>query len=161
MKIKGLIDEDFINYRKISMFISTCYCDWKCCKENNLPIETCQNCSLNKEPIIDISTEEIFRRYISNSISEAIVIGGLEPILQEEELHDFIKHFRDNNCLDDIIIYTGYYQYEIQSFVDKLKSKYTNIYFKFGRYIPNQEKHYDDVLGVYLASDNQKGEQVC
>lgn len=94
-------------------------------------------------------------------MSEAIVIGGLEPILQEEELHDFIKYFRDNNCLDDIIIYTGYYQYEIQSFVDKLKSKYTNIYFKFGRYIPNQEKHYDDVLGVYLASDNQKGEQVC
>ena len=145
MKIKGLIDEDFINYRKISMFISTCYCDWKCCKENDLPIETCQNCSLNKEPIIDISTEKIFRRYISNSMSEAIVIGGVKPILQEGKLHDFIQ----------------YYQYEIQSFVDKLKSKYTNIYFKFGRYIPNQEKHYDDVLGVYLASDNQKGEKVC
>ena len=26
---------------------------------------------------------------------------------------------------------------------------------KFGRFRPNQEKHYDEVLGVYLISDNQ------
>jgi len=30
-----------------------------------------------------------------------------------------------------------------------------NIIVKFGRYRPNQEKHYDKILGVFLASDNQ------
>lgn len=161
MKIKGLIDEDFTNYKKVCMFISTCYCDWKCCKENNLPIETCQNCSLSKEPIIDISTDAIFRRYISNPISKSIVIGGLEPMLQKEEIYDFIKYFRNSNCIDDIIIYTGYYENEIQEFIDKLKSEFAYVYFKFGRFVPNQESHYDEVLGVNLASDNQKGVRIC
>ena len=31
---------------------------------------------------------------------------------------------------------------------------------KFGRYIPNKKKHYDPVLGVYLASNNQFGEKL-
>jgi hypothetical protein len=30
-----------------------------------------------------------------------------------------------------------------------------NIIVKFGRYRPNQEPHFDKVLGVELASDNQ------
>lgn len=160
MKIKGLVDEDFINYRKISMFISTCYCDWKCCIENNLPINTCQNCSLNTEPTIEIPTDEIFRRYISNSMTNAIVIGGLEPFLQKDEVYELIKYFRDNNCKDDFVIYTGYYKEEIESFIKDLK-RFENIYIKFGRYIPNQDKHYDETLGIYLVSDNQKGEKIC
>jgi hypothetical protein len=32
---------------------------------------------------------------------------------------------------------------------------YGNIVVKFGRFIPNQEKHYDSVLGVELSSFNQ------
>ena len=38
--------------------------------------------------------------------------------------------------------------------------KWENIIIKFGRYIPNQEKHYDDVLGIELASDNQYAEVI-
>ena len=38
--------------------------------------------------------------------------------------------------------------------------KYKNIIMKFGRYIPNKKKHYDPVLGVYLASNNQFGEKL-
>ena len=38
--------------------------------------------------------------------------------------------------------------------------KYKNIIVKFGRFIPNQEKQYDEVLGVYLASNNQYGEKL-
>lgn len=31
---------------------------------------------------------------------------------------------------------------------------------KFGRYIPNQTPHYDSILGVNLASDNQYAERI-
>ena len=40
------------------------------------------------------------------------------------------------------------------SFLDILKV-YENVVIKFGRFIPNQDKHYDDLLGVELASPNQ------
>ena len=32
---------------------------------------------------------------------------------------------------------------------------------KFGRFRPNQEKHFDEVLGIYLASNNQYGKEFC
>jgi hypothetical protein len=35
-----------------------------------------------------------------------------------------------------------------------------NIIIKYGRYIPNQASHYDNVLGVYLASNNQFAEKI-
>lgn len=159
MKIKGLQDEDFVNYKKPSMFIGTSLCDWKCCNEQCLDKSICQNSSLANSKTIDISTDEIFRRYINNPITKAVVIGGLEPILQFSDVLELIKTFRDNDCNDDIVIYTGYYKEEI---ADKtaLLSKYKNIVIKYGRYIPNQEKHYDEVLGVYLASDNQHAERI-
>ena len=34
------------------------------------------------------------------------------------------------------------------------------IIIKYGRFIPNQQKHYDEILGVYLASDNQYAEKI-
>ena len=51
MELRTLVDEDFIQYKKPSMFIGTCYCDWKCCKENNFDVNISQNNSLTKEPI--------------------------------------------------------------------------------------------------------------
>ena len=74
MKIKGLIDEDFVNYKKVSMFIALGSCDWKCCVEANIPITVCQNCELAKSKDIEISYQEIFDRYKQNLISESIVI---------------------------------------------------------------------------------------
>ena len=35
-----------------------------------------------------------------------------------------------------------------------------NIIIKYGRFIPHQEKHFDEILGVYLASDNQYGKRI-
>ena len=70
-----------------------------------------------------------------------------------------VKYFRDNKCTDTFVIYTGYYPNEIQSQIDKLK-QLGNIIIKFGRYIPNHNPHYDNVLGIYLASDNQYGEMI-
>ena len=42
----------------------------------------------------------------------------------------------------------------------RLLKQYKNIYIKFGRYVPNQNEHYDEVLGVKLVSDNQYGEKI-
>lgn len=161
MKIKELIEEDFINYKKASMFIASCSCDWKCCYESGLSTETCQNSSLAKSQTIYISADEILRRYINNPITEAIVIGGLEPMLQFGEIVDLIDTFRKHNVEDAFVIYTGYYENEITDKIEILQTKFRNIIIKFGRYIPNQKPHYDEVLGVQLASDNQKGVTIC
>ena len=158
MKISNLKDEDFVNYKKPSLFIGTCYCNWKCCDEAGISREVCQNYQLHNSKMHELSNEQIYERYINNPLTSAIVVGGLEPILQEDEVISLIKYFREHNCHDDFVIYTGYYEEEIGD-LDNYK-KYDNIIFKFGRFKPNQEKHWDEVLGVYLISDNQYGKKV-
>ena len=160
MLIKDLRDEDFVNYKKASMFIATCFCDWKCCKEQGLDISICQNSQISKQKNIDIPIYEIYDRYINNDITSSIVIGGLEPMLQFNDILETIKFFRNKECLDDFVIYTGYYSNEIKKNIEILK-QFSNIIIKYGRFIPNQEKHYDDVLGIYLASNNQYAERIC
>lgn len=159
MRLKALVDEDFVNYKKPSMFLGTMTCNWKCCVEQGLDNSICQNSRLATSKMIEVPTDEIFRRYTSNPITEAIVIGGLEPFMQFNELIEFVSTFRSNQCFDDIVIYTGYYPDEIKQEIEILR-KYKNIIVKFGRYVPNHEKHFDEVLGVYLASSNQFAEKV-
>lgn len=155
IKLKGIIEEDFVNYKLPSMFLITSTCNWKCCKEAGVDISICQNQSLSKEKIKNISNEKIFERYINNPITKAIVIGGLEPFDQFNELFDLISYFRTyKNCKDTFVIYTGYYPEEIDGYLCMLKG-YENIIIKFGRYIPNRNNKYDEILGVTLASDNQ------
>lgn len=158
MKIKSLIDEDFVNYKKPSMFISACYCDWKCCKEAGLDVCTCQNKDSYDTKIVDIPDSEIVNRYMNNPITKAIVIAGFEPMLQFEELCSLIEAFRERTN-DDIIIYTGYYRNEQENELKRL-AQYNNIIIKFGRFIPNQEKRFDEVLGVYLANKEQYAERL-
>ena len=156
--IKGLVDEDFVQYKKPSMFIGTCFCGWKCCRDAGRPVTMCQNSPLanSKSKIVKFST--LYDRYINNPITKAIVFGGLEPMLQIDELLDFIKAFRVNHS-NTIVIYTGYYESEIEEQLAKLR-KFQNIIIKFGRFIHKQEKHFDEVLGVYLASNNQYAKKI-
>ena len=152
MKIKGIISEDFVNYKKPSMTIMFPTCNFKCGSDY------CQNTSLAKEPDIELSTENIVNRYTNNPITEAIVMQGLEPFDSYYELIELIEAVR-RKCDDDIVIYTGYNKDEILGEIEYL-STYQNLIIKFGRYVPNNEKHFDDVLGVYLASDNQYAEEI-
>ena len=152
MKIKGLITEDFVNYKKASMTIIFPYCTFKCGEDY------CQNSPLTKSPIIEISIDNLVNMYTNNPITEAIVMQGLEPFDSWSDLKEFVKKLREYNN-DDIVIYTGYNKDEVIKYIKEL-SVYPNIIVKFGRYIPNQEKHYDDVLGVYLASNNQYAERI-
>ena len=152
MKIKGLISEDLVNYKKPSMTIIFPYCTFKCGEGY------CQNSELAKAPIIEMNVNNLVDRYINNPITEAVVMQGLEPFDSWNDLKSFIHELREY-CNDDIVIYTGYDKNEIIEKINEL-SKYTNIIVKFGRYIPNQEKHFDDLLEVYLASNNQYSEKI-
>lgn len=158
MKLKGLIDEDFVNYKKPSMFISTYTCSFKCDKECGQAV--CQNLPLVSQPTIEVDNKILVDRYLNNPITKAIVIGGLEPFDDAEDLYNFVHRVRWYSN-DDIVIYTGYYEHEIQDYLFQYMAEFVNIVCKFGRYIPNQQPHYDEVLGVMLASDNQKGVRIC
>ena len=156
MLIKNIDECDFVNYKKISMFIIFPFCTFKCDKEFGVTL--CQNWSLVKEPNLNNSNEEIINRYMNNPITKSIVMGGLEPFESWDEVYSFLEDFR-TVCDDDIVIYTGFNENEILDKIDKLK-RFKNIIIKFGRYKPNQERHYDDVLGVKLASDNQYAKKI-
>ena len=144
--------EDFVNYKKVSMTIIFPYCTFKCGKDY------CQNSPLVKSQIIEVSIDDLVNRYINNPITEAVIMQGLEPFDSWNDLKEFVQKLREYSN-DDIVIYTGYNKDEVIEYVKEL-SIYPNIIVKFGRYIPNQEKHFDDVLGVYLASDNQYAERI-
>lgn len=166
MKIVGLIDEDIVNYKKTSMYIAFPYCSFKCEKE--CEGKFCQNSSLTTHPIIEISPEDICERYVNNAITEAIVCAGLEPFDSKFDLLTLIDCLRRKyKCEDDFIIYTGYTEKELEdrdnsgiNFLYENLKNYKNIIIKFGRFIPNQESHFDEILGVKLASNNQYAKKV-
>lgn len=159
MRVRGIVFEDFVNYKKPSMFLVTCACDWKCCSEAGISHDVCQNAPLMKSEIREFIDEAIYEAYIKNNISRAIVIGGLEPMLQADEVLNLVRTFRERGCNDEIVIYTGYNKNEVLCTISELK-KFKNIIVKFGRYIPNSQTRYDDILGVTLASENQYAEKI-
>ena len=152
MIVKEIRDEDFTSYKKPSMVVGFPRCNWKCGKG------LCQNSPLAKSPDIEISVDALVNRYINNPITKAVICAGLEPCDNWSDLMHFIstlRHYSD----DDIVIYTGYTKEEIPNQLKYLRA-YRNVIVKFGRFIPNQQPHYDDVLGIKLASDNQYAERI-
>lgn len=157
MQIKNIIQEDFTNYKTCSMFIGFPSCNWKCerdCGRKGL----CQNAALATSPSIEISADEIVDLYLANSLSHALVCGGLEPFDSWSDLFDLVARFRAKTD-DPIIIYTGYNKDEIEHKVLNL-TLFKNIIIKFGRFVPDQESHYDEILGISLASQNQYAERI-
>ena len=152
MLIKYIVDEDIAQYKKTCMTIGFPHCNFKCGKE------LCQNSPIVKMKDIEISYAAIVKRYLNNPLSEAICFQGMEPFDSPHDLFLLIEEFR-KYTQDDIVIYTGYYWNEISTYVSMLYD-YKNIIIKYGRYIPNQTPHYDKVLGVNLASDNQYAERI-
>ena len=153
MKIKGLISEDFVNYKKPAMTIMFPHCNgFKC------GAEYCQNSPLSKAEDIEMDISNIVIRYLNNPITESVVMQGLEPFDSWNDFIAFVTQLTVSTA-DDIVRYTGYYKEEIADRIPLL-SKYKNIIIKYGRYIPEQEKHYDKVLGIYLASSNQYAEKI-
>ena len=131
-------------------------CYNKCDKDCDQQV--CQNSALVNEPNISISVYKIIDRYLNNPITKAIVCQGLEPFDSKDDLITFIDRLRRRTD-DDIVIYTGYTKKELQTEIQLLQN-FNNIIIKFGRFIPNQPSHFDDILGVTLASPNQYAERI-
>lgn len=161
MKIRclNIVDECFQDYVKTSMLVSFPECSGKCWKELGLAPEVCHNYFYYNMIGQMYDTEEIVKRYMKNNITSAIILGGLEPLDSFDDLISLVTEFR-KQCDDDIVIYTGYNEEEVIHHVTTLKP-FTNIIMKFGRYIPNRETKYDEILGVYLPSDNQYAKRIC
>ena len=156
MKLKFIVAEDFVNYKKPSMFIGFPNCSFKCDKECGRCV--CQNSALALAPVHDITIRKIIKYYTSNCLTEAIVMGGLEPFDSWDDLQCLIMNLRYYTS-EDIVIYTGYNEDEIQDKIEQL-SLYENIIVKFGRFIPDRPKKFDELLGVELASDNQYAKSI-
>ena len=158
MILKGIIDTDTINYKKISMVLEFPICkNFKC--DRDCGKQVCQNSRLASAPNIVIPNKEIIQRYLDNPITESIVCQGLDPLDSLDELYIFIQDFR-KVCNDDIVIYTGYTEEEIYPYL-VFFTPYKNIIVKFGRFIPNDISIYDNILRVNLASSNQYAKKIC
>lgn len=155
MLIKGIKDECLNDFKQIGMLVVFPNCSFKCDKECGRPV--CQNSHLSKEPVIEVPIANIIERYIQNSLVSALICGGLEPLDSIEELYKLINSFRKISD-DPIVIYTGYTEEEAERILGWEHIKWLgNLYVKFGRYVPGQQSHFDEILGVNLASDNQYG----
>ena len=155
MKLKGIIDYDTVNYKEPTLTLLFNHCDFKCDKLNGCPV--CRNSSLISEPDIEICVSKVWLLYEQNPLTKGFCFQGLEPF-DSYEIFDIIDTIR-YYCDDPIIIYTGYNKEEILKPVEILK-QYPNIIIKWGRFILGDTPHYDPVLGVNLASNNQYAEKI-
>ena len=156
MKIKRIEDENLNHYKTLSMVIAFPNCTFKCEKECGQRV--CHNSTLASAPIFEIKAGDVVWQYLSNPMTHAIVCAGLEPIDSFDDLIDLISTAREA-ISDDIVIYTGYRKEEIEDKIDILK-QYENIVVKYGRFVPNKEPHYDPILCVKLANDEQYAERI-
>lgn len=151
MYIKNLMDEDTLYYKNVSMYVG------------------CQSCSsvfgtLTDYPDIEISAENLAERYINNNNSSAVVFGGSESFDFIDDIISFIDLIRNKYHNDDnIIIYSDYSEDEIKikykNYYKALK-EYSNIIIKFGRFMPGQDSHMDNILGIRLRSNNQYAKKI-
>ena len=158
MRLKFIKDEDTVNFKKISMFLGAINCSWKCAMEAGFSPDLCQNEPWSREPIKNYEIADVIKRYMNNPLTDAIVVGGLEPFDEFDEWYEFVKEFRKVSN-DYVVFYTGYYKEEVPEILESLQ-EFPNIIVKWGRYIPNSIPRYDAILGITLASVNQYAEKV-
>ena len=166
MIVKDINECDLVNYKEPAMFIGFPCCTFKCDKECGRQV--CQNSDLANSPNIEIGITEIIDRYYSNPITSAVICGGLEPFDSYGDLTELLSLLCAgatiyNKSLPTVVIYTGYTKQEIEDKVAAYKifvKAGMQIIIKYGRFIPDQESHYDEVLRVTLASPNQYAERL-
>ena len=121
MKLKGIVFDDFVNYKKPCMTLESPRCDFKCDKECGRQV--CQNSPLAKANNIEVDVDILIKSYIANDITQAVCFQGLEPFDTWNETYEFIYKFRRQyNIKDDIVIFTGYTEDELQSKLIQLKT---------------------------------------
>lgn len=158
IELKGVIFEDFVNYKKPCMTLMFPKCSFKCEKECGEAF--CQNKGVAAAPSQTVVIDDLLEQYKANPITEAIVLQGLEPLDSLIDVYTVAAALKRHAIQDDFVVYTGYYKPEIGSEVLTTLKFFIpgHIIFKWGRYLPHQSSQYDPVLGVTLISNNQYGE---
>lgn len=153
LKTLFVTDCDIVNYKKTCMFIGAGYTCSRGCKD-------CQNDKLKGTKPYEVEPSNIVYQYMSLPIVHAVVFGGLEPMEDIDNIVEWIKAFRQQTN-DDIVIYTGdnIDSERVKNFISLVK-EYPNIIIKAGAYYPGDEPHVDSVLGIKLASNNQKAYRI-
>ena len=158
--VMSLNEADTVNNKNITFTImSGISCTFKCCKNNPC---LCQNYETRNYKSVKCNIDDLIERYEKQDISHSITFqGSLEVLDNLKQLLWFIYYFRKKHN-DDIYIWTGYTEEECEDLIYLIKEKmqFPNIIIKFGRFIPNQKPHYDEVLGVNLISDNQYAKRI-
>lgn len=163
MKISSFT-ETFVDYKKRGVLIGFPTCNGKCWKDLGMDTSICQN-EILKENLIEIPLGTLLdkiKENIESGYAEAIILGGLEPLEDIDNLLSIVDFISNTSEDTDIVIYTGYYKEEIQAQLKEIKGYARNnkVIVKFGRFIPNANYKYDEILGVTLASDNQYAEVI-
>jgi hypothetical protein len=112
MILKGVVDQDFVQYKKPCMTLMFPRCSFKCeieCGEN-----VCQNGALAQARDIEVDTYAIAKRFLDNLMVNVLVCSGLEPFDSGKDLNRLISLLRFCECDDDVVIYTGYTEEEIK-----------------------------------------------
>lgn len=157
MFLKGIIDTDYVQYYKPCMTLMFPNCSFKCDFESGKKV--CINSNLALMPNIEINTYTLIERYLSNDMIDTLCCSGLEPFDSAEDLNRLITLLRFCECNDDVIIFTGYTEEEINVKFCWIYA-HKNIIIKFGRYIPDVDPIYDEVLQKLLASNNQYAKRI-
>jgi len=146
MKLKNIIREDYLNYKKCSLYLAFSQCKLYC--------EDCFNFGLRDQENIIISAKTIIDWHSSNLFEEAIICSGLNPFDSFEDLEELVRECYKENYSCDLIIFTGYEKKDIEDKIytlTKIKHSDQKIIIKYGRYDKYQvESIYDDNLGIYL-----------
>lgn len=159
IQVIDILDADFVN-NKLPTFniLIGISCTFKCCQEFSTAI--CQNSDLAFKSPISLTIEEIINKFLSQDIAKSITFQGLEPLDNMKQLLSLIYFLRKQTDVP-VFIWTGYNERECAPLIWLIQHKgWKNIYIKFGRFVPNCEQHYDEILGVKLASNNQYAKQI-
>lgn len=157
IKLKG-IKEVQNDYKEMGLLLAFPTCSFKCENEGYCKVGTCQNSHLTKEETYEYKNNNIINFYKNNPLLKCLVMGGLEPMDSFEEVIQLISDFRKITD-DTVVIYTGYTELELKDKIDILR-QFKNIIIKVGRFVAGEKSHYDAIIGVELASNNQYAIQI-
>ena len=129
----------------------------------------CKSLKSNLRSVTSNMTYATFTIYYKKDklsiLKEATVIDNFKNIQKDIVKISYASFLLDiskqvyKQCNDVIVIYTGYNKKE-DFLVENMIRKYHNIIIKWGRYIVGHKPHYDEALGIMLASDNQYAEVI-
>lgn len=144
---------DCVNNRLITFNVAAgITCDFKCCPHNH---QLCHNEPLRSTPVIVVQISEIVKQYLSQQLSTSLTLQGLEPLDNMDGVLWLLWYFR-RKSKDPIFIWTGYEEEEVATLIGLVRFlQWKSIFLKMGRYRWGEKPHYDENLGVFLASPNQ------